>query len=256
MKIEEQQKLRIYTIPNLFTSFNIICGVIAIILTLENKDYMIWSAAFIVLASVFDFLDGLIARLLHAYSPIGKDLDSLADMVSFGVAPGIIIYQLLKQSFFADVASQVSNDISQYVVIIFISAFIPVFSGLRLAKFNNDTRQSDSFIGLPTPANAILIASLPVILMYYEEITFIQNLLINIWFLLGLVIIESFLLVCEFPMFSLKFKNLSFKENKIRFIFLALSVLLIFIFQFGAVPLIIILFILLSFINLLIYKKK
>jgi CDP-diacylglycerol---serine O-phosphatidyltransferase len=249
-----KKDFQLFTIPNLLTLLNIICGCIAVILALENKSYMVYSALFIGLASIFDFLDGMTARLLKSFSLIGKDLDSLADMISFGIAPGVIMYQLLKMSFYGDDYILNISELSK-IWILLIALLIPVFSGLRLAKFNIDDRQSDSFIGLPTPPNSILIASLPVILFFYPENQLYHNIVLNPVFLITLTIFESFMLISEFPMFSLKFKNLQFSKNKIRYIFLGISLILIILINVVAIPLIIFIFILLSAINNIIKPK-
>ena len=152
-------------IPNFITSLNILCGSVAVILTLEKPEFMHISAFLIILAAIFDFLDGMSARLLKAYSPMGKELDSLADMVSFGLAPTVIMYQLFKVAVFGneDVFAQGID-----ATILLVPMLIAIFSGIRLAKFNVDTRQTESFIGLATPANALIILSFPLILKYHD----------------------------------------------------------------------------------------
>jgi CDP-diacylglycerol--serine O-phosphatidyltransferase len=188
-------------------------------------------------AAVLDFLDGFVARLLKQSSPIGKELDSLADVVTFGLLPSMIIFQFLERTYD-------SIDIGN--LLISFSAFIlTVFSALRLAKFNIDTRQSDSFIGVPTPANAILVASLPFILRTYPEY---ESWIVSPRVLVSYTLIMSYLLVMEFPLLAFKFKTFGWKENQIKYIFLGLSVLLLFLLKFAAVPLIVGLYILLSFI--------
>lgn len=228
-------------IANLITSLNLLCGCIGIGL-LFNSD-IIGSAYFIFIAAVLDFLDGFIAKQLHAQSAFGKDLDSLADVVSFGVLPGLILFTLLNMCF------DEADGWQQYLP--YAAFLIPVFSALRLAKFNNDTKQKDNFIGMPTPANAILIASIPFIIMQNNGDTanYFTELFGNPGFLLGLVIILSFLLVSPLPLFSLKFKDFSWKANSFRYIFLIVSILLLLIFQFMAVPVIIAVYIILSLIQ-------
>ncbi|HNY07530.1 MAG TPA: CDP-diacylglycerol--serine O-phosphatidyltransferase [Bacteroidales bacterium] len=230
-------------IPNAITSLNLVSGCIAIILTF-NFDLK-YAAYFILLAAVFDFFDGMAARWLHVKSAIGKELDSLADIVSFGVAPGLIVFQLCA----------VSNDIVLFAgeinLVPFIALLIPVFSALRLAKFNLDTRQTESFIGLPVPANALMIASLPLILNQIDQGVNQNDSLLGIvitstWFLLGLTIVMSFLLVSGIRLFSLKFKNLNWNGNEYRLIFLIGSLLLFVFFQFIAIPIILLLYIVLS----------
>jgi CDP-diacylglycerol--serine O-phosphatidyltransferase len=181
--------------------------------------------------------------MLNAYSELGKQLDSLADMISFGFAPAVIAMQLVK----TNIAPQ--NDILDLPfglkLMVLFPFVITVFSALRLAKFNIDTRQTDSFIGLPTPANAMIWASMPFILAFQGD-TFFANIFSNSYVLLALSLLMSLALVMEMPLFSLKFKNFSLADNKLRFIFLAICVLLIAFFGFSSIPLIIICYILLS----------
>ncbi|MCK4661857.1 MAG: CDP-diacylglycerol--serine O-phosphatidyltransferase [Bacteroidales bacterium] len=241
-------------VPNFITSLNILSGCLSIVLAFEG--YLVFSAYFIVIAAIFDFLDGLSARLLNAYSELGKELDSLADIISFGVAPSIIIYHLLKKSMGIESLILNFNEIAFYKILFLSSAFIiAIFSGIRLAKFNIDTRQTTSFIGLPTPANAIWIASLPLILNY-SEYSFCDNIILNPYFLIASVILSSILLIAEFPMFSFKMKSLDFKKYKIQFIFILISVILLIILHLIAIPLIIFVYILLSGINNWIIKDN
>jgi len=174
---------------------------------------------FIILSAVFDFLDGMSARLLKAPSPIGKELDSLADDVSFGVAPALVVFSLLREMSYPLWISHIQN------IIPYFAFLIAVFSALRLAKFNIDVRQSSSFIGLNTPANTLFWAAAAV--QYHDWL--IQGGVV-LYGLLICIVLFSLLLVSEFPMFAFKLKNLSWKENKIRYIFLATSIpILIFI---------------------------
>lgn len=202
------------------------------------KGNLIFASYAIIAAAVLDFFDGFVARLLKAYSEIGKELDSLADVVSFGVLPSVIIYQLFLE------APQLGL-LSQYIN---YSAFIiAIFSALRLAKFNIDTRQEESFLGLPTPANALLIASLPFIVS--GDSVFLKNYILNAFFLFIFSFGMSILLVMEIPLMSLKFKSLNFNDNLYRYILIILTAILILIFKFVAVPIIIFLYILLSIIQ-------
>jgi CDP-diacylglycerol--serine O-phosphatidyltransferase len=207
-------------------------------IVLAFKGELIAASYAIFLSAIFDFFDGLASRVLKSFSGIGKDLDSLADMVSFGVLPAVIMYQLLLQ------ARQIDN-ISSYLN--FIAFLIPVFSALRLAKFNVDTRQSEHFIGLPTPANAILIASFPLILDHHNR--YFTPSLQNPYVLSVLIIIMCSLLVIEVPMMSLKFKNRDFNKNIFRYLLLLFSAILILFFKFAAVPVVIVFYIILSFIQ-------
>lgn len=223
-------------IPNSVTCLNLFSGCLGIVFAFQGN--LIWASYAIVIAAVFDFFDGMLARLLKAYSEIGKELDSLADMVSFGVLPSVIIYQLFALSPQTDFWDEWLS----------YSAFIiAVFSALRLAKFNIDTRQSENFIGLPTPANALLIASFPLIIG--DSNTYFAGLILNQWFLVIFSIIMSLLLVAEVPLISLKFKSLNFKKNMLRYILIITSVLLLAFLKFEAVPIIIIVYFMVSLIQ-------
>jgi CDP-diacylglycerol--serine O-phosphatidyltransferase len=188
------------------------------------------------IAGVLDFFDGFVARWLKAYSPIGKELDSLADCVTFGVLPGMIIFHLIGESMPADTST--TPGFLPYVAFV-----ISVFSALRLAKFNVDTRQTTSFIGVPTPANAFLIGSLPLILWQYPPS---EEIILNPYFLVSLTLLMSYLLVAEIPLFALKFTSYTFSSNRPKYIFLFLSLVLLFTLQFIAIPFIIALYILIS----------
>ncbi|MCE7069935.1 CDP-diacylglycerol--serine O-phosphatidyltransferase [Dyadobacter sp. CY327] len=219
-------------IPNALTCANLLCGCIGVVEAFHNN--LVISCILIGAALIFDFFDGFLARLLKVSSAIGKDLDSLADMVTFGLLPAIIVYQLLMQSI-----PDLLGIWKAYPAFI-----IAIFSALRLAKFNNDPRQSDSFIGLPTPANAMLIASLPVILL--TEDPFWKDIIVNTTNLLILSVVMSFMLVMEMPLIALKFKHFGWQGNEFRFLLIASTVILILTLKILAVPAIIILYILLS----------
>lgn len=212
-------------IPNALTSANLVCGCLGLISIFGN--YPVEPAYFIWAACVFDFLDGFMARLLKVSSPIGKELDSLADMVSFGVFPAMVMHQWM----------DTSSDVSW---LSYSAIMIAVFSALRLAKFNIDTRQADSFIGVPTPANALFITSLVFLPESIRELVFTTPVLT------GITVVFSLLLVAPFELFALKFKNFSWDHNQIRFTFLGLSVLLVAIFKAGALPIIILSYIIFS----------
>jgi CDP-diacylglycerol--serine O-phosphatidyltransferase len=204
----------------------------------------------IVLAMVFDFLDGMSARLLKAYSPIGKELDSLADVISFGLAPGLLMFKLLENSLVLNSAAPgfLSNSSWSELLILGSASLIPIFSALRLAKFNVDERQTSSFIGLPTPANALFIASLALIKEHGTQPIF-DNILLGTPVLLGITLLFSWLLVAEIPMFSLKFKNLSWKSNKIQFLFVTGTVILLATLRLYGIATIIPLFITISIVS-------
>ena len=198
-------------IPNFITCLNLFSGCLATLLAFKGN----YSGAFIAIlvAAVFDFLDGFAARMLKAYSPMGKELDSLADIISFGLAPGIIVFSLLTEA-----------NVNEWLP--YVAFSIPVFSGLRLAKFNIDDRQSTSFIGLPVPANAIFWAGL----VY----SFSPFLLSNIWVLLILIGLFCYFLISEIPMFALKVNSLKWKANQLQYIFLIVSIALLAALQLNA----------------------
>lgn len=233
-------------IPNFLTCCNLLCGCLAIVQVFEGN--LNWAAYLIGIAAIFDFFDGFAARLLGVSSPIGKDLDSLADMVTFGVVPGVIMYKLIFLLYLNANISVSFELIEKKLYLCYFAFLIPIFSAIRLAKFNNDTRQTESFIGLPTPANAIFIASLILIPAEYTE-RFTPGILC----LLSLTL--SLLLVAPIPLFALKFKSFGWKGNEIRFVFLLLSLGLLIGLQFLGIPLIIILYIVLSVINNLLNRK-
>ncbi len=210
-------------IPNFITSLNVVCGVLSIIFAFESR--LDWAGYCILIAAIFDFLDGLSARALKAYSPMGKELDSLADMISFGVAPAVIAFHIMKTNLLIE---QLKLDALNYEQMMLLSSIllIPVFSALRLAHFNVDDQQTESFIGLPTPSNAIIYASLP-IMMFHNPFNKINFFFGHSYCLFFTILVCSFLLVSPLPMFSLKMKSLSFKKYKIQFIFFVSTLLLI-----------------------------
>lgn len=220
-------------IPNTLTSCNLFSGCIAAYMAFHGnyKEALL----FIVLGAMFDFFDGMTARLLHVSSPIGKELDSLADDITFGLAPAAIAFSLFKEVYYPDFLMPVAG------IMPYTAFLIAVFSGLRLAKFNIDERQTSSFIGMPTPANALFWASLAV-----GGHSFLISDNFNATYLFVLVVVMSLLLVAELPMFSLKFKDLSWGHNKVSYIFLIVSLPLLIIFQLSGIAAVIIWYILLS----------
>lgn len=218
-------------IPNALTCLNLLCGCVGVVEAFHNN--IILSCWLIGIALIFDFFDGFAARLLKVSSPIGRDLDSLADMVTFGLLPSIIIYQLLMQSI-----PDLMGIWKAYAAFL-----IAIFSAIRLAKFNNDPRQSDSFIGVPTPANALLIASLPVIIFQDESW---KPLIVNTNNLLILTVVMSYLLVAEIKLLALKFKSFGWRGNEMRYTFMILTLLLLAFFKILAIPLILIVYLSLS----------
>ena len=191
--------------PNFITLLNLLSGVLGILWVLEGQ--LLYGAYFVILSAGFDFLDGFAARLLKVQSDMGKELDSLADVVSFGVLPGILLYSLSK--------AQTDSQVLPYLTLI-----VPMLSAYRLAKFNLDTRQSDRFIGLPTPANALLLSTLPHLVAHWPElapwVTSPIALVVIAW-------VASILLVSELPLIALKFKNSSFADNTYRYTLLCLG---------------------------------
>ncbi len=232
-------------IPNFITSMNLLCGFIAIIFA-ANGDLV--TASWLILAAmIFDFLDGFSARLLKAYSDIGKELDSLADVVSFGVAPGLIIYHLLNNSF---QPGTLNPGILKTAIIMIVPAIMPVCGAIRLAIFNLDSTQSTTFKGLPIPANALAVISI-VIAGHYSGSLMIGNFMHTPFLIIGLTIVLSLLMVSRIPLLSLKVKNLKFKGNEGRYILAGLVLLNLLIFGILAMPLIIPLYIISSALSLL-----
>lgn len=223
--------------PNFITLLNLLSGVVGILWVLEGQ--LLYGAYFVILSAGFDFLDGFAARLLKVQSDMGKELDSLADVVSFGVLPGILLYSLTK--------AQTDSQVLPYLTLI-----IPMLSAYRLAKFNLDTRQSDRFIGLPTPANALLLSTLPHLVAHWPElapwVTSPIALVVIAW-------VASILLVSELPLIALKFKNSSFADNTYRYTLLCLGAFCFAWLQLAGIPLIIIAYLLLSGVEQLLLKK-
>lgn len=226
-------------IPNTVTCMNLFSGCIACVMAFESRYEL--AVIFIILSAVFDFFDGMLARVLKAYSKIGKEFDSLADDISFGLAPALIVFSLFKEVYYPGFLSEFTDYIP------YTAFLLAVFSGLRLAKFNVDERQTSSFIGLPTPANALFWAALVV-----GAHKFLISDSFNAVYLLVLVVAFSLLLVAEIPMFSLKFKNLSWKDNKISFVFLLVCIPLLFWLGISGFAAVVVWYIILSFLT----KKK
>jgi len=236
-----------FWVPNAITSMNLVCGSLSVFFAVDGQ--LGWAAVFIFAAAIFDFLDGFAARLLKAYSAIGKELDSLADLVSFGLAPAAIVFTMLELTLFGQ--NQHIQDIeanwSQWITLL-TSLAIPVAGAFRLAKFNTDDRQSEQFLGMPIPANAIFFASLALMLVLGNQ-SIAEPIILNKYTLLASIFTCSFLMVSELPMFNLKFKNLKLKENALRYVFLGVTLLMLVFLQIYALPLIIIWYVLLSVIS-------
>ncbi len=239
------------SIPNFITSLNLFCGALSTFFALNGS---IDIAAILIFAgALFDFTDGFAARLLKAYSPMGKELDSLADMISFGFAPMAILHMMIKKvvlgDFFCDFFQQ---DVANQIIV--LSPFvITVFSGLRLAKFNVDTRQSESFIGLTTTATGLFLASLGFVFVHDEN--WLNDLILNQWVLLAFVPIFSFLLISEIPMFSLKFKNFRLVPNIDKYILLLSGLLFIIWLGMGGIAIVIALYVIFSIVKLIFNRK-
>lgn len=249
-------------IPNLFTLLNLVFGSIAIIFILQNGILVItdeqgtqlidiperiWMASlFIGLAAVVDFLDGFVARLFRSESAMGKQLDSLADLVSFGVAPGLIVYQFLRLSFAREV-----DGVGISFIWLLPFVLIPCAAAWRLARFNLDSSQSFSFKGLPVPATGIFVASLPLIYWNVNE-QWVLDILLNKWFLYGIVLLLSYLMVSTIPLMSLKFKDFSFKNNVPKYLLIIIAAAAIIILTWLAVPAIILAYVLIS----LLFKNR
>ncbi|MFI5149363.1 MAG: CDP-alcohol phosphatidyltransferase family protein [Bacteroidia bacterium] len=272
-------------VPNSITCGNLLCGCLGIVFAFQGN--LIWAAYMVGLAAFLDFFDGLAARLLGVSGEFGKQLDSLADMVSFGFLPGVVLFQLISISMLQHTIShlelgnlfngdmQANNPYPVWLP--FCGFLVTIFSALRLAKFNIDSRQHDSFIGLPTPANTILICSIPLFLHLpspdvvgtpaplsifklainaVEPSSSLSGYILKPWFLITLTVLQSFLLVAPVPLFALKFKNFGWKGNELRYIFILSSLALLIIFLYLAIPIILFLYIVLSVINNLLNKSR
>ncbi len=230
-------------IPNFITLLNLFCGCIATVFAVMNQ--LEFAAVFVFFGIFFDFLDGFAARILNVKSELGVQLDSLADMVTSGVVPGVVMFQLLNMAQKGGWNIDFFGMHTEVGLLPLFGFVITCASAYRLAKFNIDENQVTSFIGLPTPANAILILSLPLILFYQNNET-LNALILNQWFLLGLTVLSAFLLNSKIELFALKFENWSFKENGIKYLFLIGSLVMLLTLKFLAVPLIITFYILAS----------
>ncbi|TCK68846.1 CDP-diacylglycerol--serine O-phosphatidyltransferase [Winogradskyella wandonensis] len=241
-------------IPNVITGLNLLSGCIAVLFAVNT--HYVGAALFVFLGIFFDFFDGLAARKLNVQSTLGIQLDSLADMVTSGVVPGIVMYGLINEALGGGNIFVVEDTWNQSMrwsggelrPLALIGFLITIASAYRLGKFNLDEDQQTYFKGLPTPANTLLVLSLPLILHFQYSIT-VSNLFTNVWFLIALTVLSSFLLNSNIKLFALKFKTWSFQDNIIRYVFLLLSLALIIIFHFIAIPLIILLYVIVSLFN-------
>lgn len=245
-------------IPNLFTLLNLFFGCLAVILILQNgitaldnpdgsgvqfigmPEKTMLASIFIGLAALVDFLDGLVARLFKATSPIGKELDSLADVVSFGVAPGMILYQLLRLSW-----AQKASGLDVSVGWLLPALLIPCAAAYRLARFNIDDSQQCGFKGVPTPAAGLLIASLPLI-SWYTNSRVVEDALLNKWVLYGLILVVGYLMISNLPLMALKFNNSSLRSNMPKIILLVLAIIAAIFLQWLAIPVVFVFYIIVS----------
>jgi len=228
-------------IPNLFTMLNLFCGCVALVMAIDLKFDMVFY--FVCLGIFFDFFDGFFARKFSVAGPFGVQLDSLADMVTSGVVPGFVMLCLLS-----------NKNYSTLNYLPYVGFIITLGACYRLAKFNIDERQTDSFIGLPTPANALFITSLPLIIVNFTN-TIVAEYLCNNWVLLTITLLSTYIMNADIPLFSLKIKDFSFAKYKLQIFFLAISILMLIFLQILAVPLIIIIYVLLSVFNNIVNKK-
>ena len=254
-------------IPNFFTSMNLVCGFWAIILVLKGHPY---NAVYLMFAAaIFDFIDGFAARLLKVSSPIGRDLDSLADVVTFGVLPGLMMYQLMRITPFEIGMNSTSEGDLQFAKLFYIlsniAVIIPVFSAIRLARFNNDPEQSYSFKGLPTPANGLVIACVFFWVMqegriqlgpatiatnvFPQDKTVIMKFLTNPFILVIITLVFSWLLISPIKLMAFKFKGFGWKPNQWKYILLMLSLPLVIFLGFASAPIILLLYIIISQIH-------
>jgi CDP-diacylglycerol--serine O-phosphatidyltransferase len=234
-------------VPNLITLLNLASGLIALVYAFDTNLQMAFF--WVCMGIFFDFWDGFLARVLNVKSDLGLQLDSLADMVTSGVVPGVAMFQMLANIVDLQEEYNLSSDNAYLGILPFFGFIITLASCYRLAKFNIDTRQTDSFIGLPTPANALFILSLPVMLSHSDGDGIVFTLLTNPYVLVGISLLSAFMLNAEIPLFSLKVKYFNWETNKIQFIFLILSLLLLFFLQYAGIPLIILSYVILSAIN-------
>lgn len=227
-------------IPNIVTLCNLLCGTLATIFAVDGHFEL--TAFFVALGVFLDFFDGFFARILKVSGELGKQLDSLADMITSGVVPGIVLFSLLGYE------KQVMDEFSSFSAIPLIGLLVTLAACYRLANFNLDTRQSESFIGLPTPAMSLFVVSLPLIQMH-SDIDFIRELIGNTYFLISISIFFSFLMNSKLHLFSLKFKNYTLRENLFRYVLIVLSSIFLITMKFLAVPIIILCYLLLSIIK-------
>ena len=245
-------------IPNLFTLGNLFCGSMATVYAIRGRFEM--AAIFVLIGIILDFFDGFLARMLKVQGELGKQLDSLADMVTSGVAPGMVLFYWLEKLYPIETTDFLAN--TQFGEVVVDTGYMKYFAFIlilaacyRLAKFNIDTRQAESFIGMPTPAMSLFVLSLPIIYKY-SEIPFFDELMNNEYFIIGIILVLSYLMNANLPLLSLKFKTFGVKENLMKYLLILTSVVLLITLKFLAIPLIIVVYILLSIINNSSAKQK
>ncbi|WP_229379683.1 CDP-diacylglycerol--serine O-phosphatidyltransferase [Fibrella forsythiae] len=234
-------------LPNAMTCGNLLCGCIGILMATEGD--LVTASWLIILAGILDFGDGFVARMVGVSGPFGKELDSLADVVTFGVLPSFILLELLRGNFSYETGASIGG--GQLQLESYAAFAIAVFGALRLARFNIDTRQSEQFLGVPIPANALVVASLPLMAASAGTVSKpLADFFLSVPFLAGYIVVMSGLMVSELPLMAFKFKSFGWQANQVKYSFLIASVLLLVLLQFAAIPLIILLYILLSvFVN-------
>jgi CDP-diacylglycerol---serine O-phosphatidyltransferase len=237
-------------IPNLITLINLFCGCIALVFVSqancwEDSFYFLMAFYMVCLGIFFDFFDGFFARLFKVSSPLGLQLDSLADMVTSGVVPGYVMYSMFEKS---------GHQLGNQAIIPFLGFIVTLGACYRLANFNIDTRQTDSFIGLPTPANALFILSIPLVVEFSNSLIMLE-ILTNQWVLLLITLCSAYIMNAEIPLFALKVKKFNLKDNALQIVFLLVSLVLVVLLQYIAIPLIIIFYVLLSIVNNMFLKK-
>jgi CDP-diacylglycerol---serine O-phosphatidyltransferase len=241
-------------IPNAITLLNLASGLLAIIAIF--KGYYDEAFLFVCLGIFFDFWDGFFARKFKVSGELGLQLDSLADVVTSGVVPGLMIFKLLQDIQEDDTSIYYLTEDFYYMGFVpYLGFIITLASAYRLAKFNIDTRQTDSFIGLPTPANALFIMSIPMI-QFAGTHEWLVNALFNPFVLLAIILLSAYMLNAEIPLFSLKIKNFSWEKNKMQVLFLTIAASLLLILGFTALPIIILLYVVLSVLNNMVLAKK
>ncbi|MCA0131960.1 CDP-alcohol phosphatidyltransferase family protein [Winogradskyella alexanderae] len=241
-------------IPNTITLLNLLCGCIALIFAVYGN--FVVASLFVFLGIFFDFFDGLVARKLNVQSPLGIQLDSLADLVTSGVVPGIVMFKLISLTVDAPSFENYTNEWNSVFhwqgfklsALPLIGLLIPLASAYRLAKFNLDEEQQTFFKGLPVPANTLLILSFPLILEYQNS-DIMNSIIVNKWFLIAVTLLSCYLLNSKIKLFALKFKDWQFKTNATRYIFLIISLVALIVLQFASIPIIIVLYIIISLLD-------